>query len=160
MSDTEMDENCATSNLQPISDVERDINCDAFVKISKKEMTKADRERIIRNKFQAFQVQRKKKYKKQKKYVMDPLTKRYKCHQCEKDYTKKCKLLDHVQIVHEGLPIKCKHCPKTFNSKPGLYFHMKSVHEGVAYQCEQCHKSFTQKYFLKQHVRIKHTHPK
>ena len=42
MSDTEMDENCATSNLQPESDVERDINCDAFVKISKKEMKKSD----------------------------------------------------------------------------------------------------------------------
>ena len=42
MSDTEMEENCATSNLQPESDEERDINCDEFDKIFKKEMTKSD----------------------------------------------------------------------------------------------------------------------
>ena len=42
MSDTEKDENCATSNFQPESDIERDINCDALVNISKKEKTHAD----------------------------------------------------------------------------------------------------------------------
>ena len=157
MTDTELDENCDTSNLQPESDIERDINCVVLVKISKEEKTQADmklknRERIVKSEFQ----EKRKEYKRHKKYEMDPLTKRYKCNQCEKDYAQSCHLLEHFRIVHEGLTFGCKHCPKTFNSKGGLYLHMKNAHQGVTYHCKHCDKDFTQKRSMNRHVRSVH----
>ena len=116
MTDSELDENCDTSNLQPESDIERDINCDVLVKISKNEKTQADLQlKNLERTVKSAKVGRK-KYKKHKKYVMDPLTKRYKCNQCEKDYGKNYDLVEHVRSVHEGLTFNCDKCSKTFNT--------------------------------------------
>ena len=178
MTDSELDENCDTSNFQLESNIEvheqnlvylieRDLNFDVLVKISKKEKTQADLQLKNRKRTakRAFEVNMKRKYKKHKKYVMDPLTQRYKCNKCEKDYAEKRRLIEHFQRVHEGLTLKCKHCPKTFTSNCGLFEHTKSVHEGVTFKCDQCTKTFNfknglrihkQSHHLKRHVRSVH----
>ena len=149
MTDTELDENCDTSNLQPESDIESDINCDdVLVKISKKEKTQDD--------LQLKKVWRPKKYKKHKKYKMDPLTKRFRCKQCVKDFSCKQRLIQHSQNVHEGLTFNCDQCSKTYNSSTGLSLHVQTVHEGLTYQCDHCDKDFTQSHHLKRHVRSVH----
>ena len=169
MTDSELDENCDTSNFQLESNIEvheqnlvylieRDLNFDVLVKISKKEKTQADLQLKNRKRTakRAFEVNMKRKYKKHKKYVMDPLTQRYKCNKCEKDYAEKRRLIEHFQRVHEGLTLKCKHCPKTYTSGVGLHDHVQSVHLGVTYNCEQCAKEFATSYTLKLHVQSAH----
>ena len=148
MTDSEVDENCDTSNLQPESDMKRDINCDVLVKISRKEKAQADLQLKSRER-----THKSSKGERKKKYV----TKRHKCMRCEMDYAFKCHLVEHVRRVHEGLKLKCKHCSKTYNSAGGLYEHIKSVHEGVKFQCEHCDTDYTQRRALMRHVRLKHT---
>ena len=88
-----------------------------------------------------------------------------KCTLCQKQYTTKIGLIQHVSAVHKGLRFSCdecdykttveqyvqrhklsqhrklKHqCPQCFGlfSKGGLSIHIKAVHKKETFQCEQC----------------------
>ena len=159
----EKDENCDTSNIEPpaaTSDTqESDVSSiePVLIKISKKEQTQADlqsknRERNVRSP----KTERKKKCKNDKKQVMDPLTKKYKCKHCKQDFCSKYYLTNHVQSAHEGVPFKCHHCSKTYASQGGLYLHIQSVHECVRFKCDQCQKTFTSSNGLHFHIQSLH----
>ena len=94
-----------------------------------------------------------KKIKKRKKKENST---RYKCNQCEKDYVRKGALMDHVQVVHQGVPFKCNHCSKTYNSRHGLHDHLQSVHKGVPFKCDHCPKTYTSGVGLHDHVQSVH----
>lgn len=100
------------------------------------------------------------------------------CHHCDKDFTEKRFLNDHLQTAHNGAdgPLKCPNCSREFAYKTSLKQHLKkqmcerninrgggtSVAGNVAkqFQCPFCEKSYSWKQTLKQVIylveQIKH----
>ena len=65
----------------------------------------------------------------------------HKCPVCEKSFSFKNKLADHVKVLHKGVlnPYKCTYCPKSFGSIFHFQRHVGSVHEGKnPYACRIC----------------------
>ena len=119
-SDTEMDENCNVSNIQPVAVV---------IKISNQEKTLADqrmksRKRSVKSAF-------KKEKESEEDFQIDTKTNRYRCNQCLRDFAKKLRVKEHFQAVHQGNPFKCDQCSKVYFSSGGLRNHVLSVHESV-----------------------------
>merc|ERR1712062_568032 len=145
LADQKMDENCDVSNIDP-----------EVIKISKKERRAADnqlKKKRMKNVKPASKDEKKKKYE---NLVRDPLTKRFKCNQCQKGFSSKKYLIEHVESVHEGVKFQCDQCSKTYTYRNGLHDHIQSDHQGVTYNCHQCHKKFSQKTNLKRHIRKFH----
>ena len=46
----------------------------------------------------------------------------------------------------------CEQCEKQFSRKHHLKQHVQSIHEGVKYSCIDCEKQFTHKGHLKKHI--------
>ena len=68
----------------------------------------------------------------------------HKCPVCEKSFSFKNKLVDHVKVLHKGVlnPYKCTYCPKSFGSIFHFQRHVGSVHEGKnPYACRLCRLS-------------------
>ncbi len=78
----------------------------------------------------------------------------FSCPQCEKTFTHKGNLRDHIKI-HIGVkPYACCLCGKSFIDKGHLNDHMR-IHTGEKpYACHLCGKSFTCKGSLSGHMRI------
>ena len=140
MTDSELDENNDTSNLQHKSDIERDINRDVFVKISKKEKTKADLHLKIRGIIISDQFE----------LEVDRI---------------KTEMPDEVQsnidlLQESDKKAKCKTCGKSFISKSQLNEHFKAVHLGIRHKCDICEKLFSYKRDLRRHHVKQHLTPK
>ena len=56
---------------------------------------------------------------------------RYHCDKCEKSYTRKDKLKQHIETVHELVQYNCEKCEKSFTQKNRLNRHIKQVHQTV-----------------------------
>lgn len=82
-------------------------------------------------------------------------TKSYQCSQCDKKYSSK-NLLDEHMNMHTGLrPYKCPICTKDFASKYTLTAHMKIHSERPRpFTCKQCGKAFFSAQNLLQHEKI------
>lgn len=76
------------------------------------------------------------------------------CKECNKSYSSK-NLLDEHMNMHTGeRPYKCPHCTKDFASKYTLTAHMKTHYERKRpYECKECNKSFFSNQNLTQHER-------
>ncbi|XP_053684900.1 zinc finger protein 436-like [Sabethes cyaneus] len=77
------------------------------------------------------------------------------CEVCQKKYTSK-NLLDEHMNMHSGKrPFKCPHCPKDFASKYTLAAHMK-IHQDRerVFNCKECGKGFYNQSNLLQHEKI------
>lgn len=76
------------------------------------------------------------------------------CKECNKNYSSK-NLLDEHMNMHTGeRPYKCPHCTKDFASKYTLTAHMKTHYDRKRpYQCKECDKSFFSNQNLTQHER-------
>lgn len=76
------------------------------------------------------------------------------CKECNKNYSSK-NLLDEHMNMHTGeRPYKCPHCTKDFASKYTLTAHMKTHYERKRpYECKECNKSFFSNQNLTQHER-------
>ena len=172
MSDTENDVNCDNSDIESTTktsdheDVEEDLS--EYEKLRLKNI--ADRQAqfnglkirdkvldLSKNKKSASKDEKKRKQKKHDMLVMDPLTKKFKCKQCKRDFSSKPYLIEHVQSVHEGVPFKCDQCSKTYTSSNGLHLHIGSVHARVKrFKCKQCEKVFCSQYDLNKHLQNVH----
>ena len=145
LADQKMDENCDVSNIDPV-----------VIKISKKERRAADnqlKKKRMKNVKPASKDEKKKKYE---KLVRDPLTKRFKCNQCQKDFSSKEYLIEHVESVHEGVKFQCDQCSKTYTYRSGLDVHIQSVHQGVTFKCDQCSKTYNSRSGLHVHIQSDH----
>merc|ERR1712062_57961 len=145
LADQKMDENCDVSNIDP-----------EVIKISKKERRAADnqlKKKRMKNVKPASKDEKRKKYE---KLVRDPLTKRFKCNQCQKDFSSKENLIEHVEGVHEGVEFQCDQCSKTYTYRNGLHDHIQSVHQGVTFKCDQCSKTYTSRFRLHVHIQSVH----
>ena len=60
------------------------------------------------------------------------------------------------EIVNVNGKYECVPCEKTFSRKDYLTNHIQSKHEGVKYACDQCDYQATQKRYLKTHIHNMH----
>ena len=78
---------------------------------------------------------------------------RYKfpCSECNKRYTTKGHLKQHMQLHTGRYSFYCQICKKGFNSGAHYRGHL-SKHEGVKYQCQYCSKIYSSQPSYKQHL--------
>ena len=80
----------------------------------------------------------------------------FQCDQCNKQYSHKSHLNQHIASVHDGKKHECDHCKKQFSHRSSLKVHIDAVHEGTKFDCDMCDKTFTQKNSLKIHIKTVH----
>ena len=81
---------------------------------------------------------------------------KYKCDQCQNEYSTSSGLNYHKQTEHEGVKYACDQCDKQFTRQGSLAEHIKSKHEGIKYACEQCHYQATKQSNLTRHIKFVH----
>ncbi|XP_055388160.1 transcription factor grauzone-like [Condylostylus longicornis] len=86
----------------------------------------------------------------------------YKCSSCEKSFTSRWTLRDHIQFIHKNVEnnilFKCSQCEKSFTNK-NLKLRHELFHipeEERKFRCISCGKAFPSKATLDCHVRIEH----
>jgi len=85
--------------------------------------------------------------------------KKFSCEHCEKTYSLKKSLLNHMTI-HTGVKNhSCNHCSKKFSRKDILLQHLKTHTGEKNHLCAECGKGFTQRNSLQDHMTI-HTRTK
>ena len=152
MTDSELDENNDTSNLQHKSDIERDISRDLFVKISKNEKAQADLQ--LKNRERIMTILGVERIKTNKSNVIESDI---------HDDAKKApgEVQSDIDLFQESYnKAKCKACGKSFISKSKLNEHFKAVHEGIRHKCDICEKLFSYKRSLREHHVKQHMTPK
>lgn len=84
--------------------------------------------------------------------------KSFACEKCDKNFTQKCHLKQHIMGVHEQKrPFCCQLCSKSFVHKGNLKQHIFAVHEKKKrFICEQCDKGYALKIDLEKH-KLNHT---
>lgn len=76
------------------------------------------------------------------------------CKECNKNYSSKNLLFEHMNMHTGERPYKCPHCTKDFASKYTLTAHMKIHYDRKRpYECKECGKSFFSNQNLTQHER-------
>lgn len=74
---------------------------------------------------------------------------------CNKKFTKRPALLEHVEFHDKSIIYKCEMCEKTFKGKAILRNHVRTFHINLPGQCvcNMCGKLFSNKYTLKTHMK-------
>lgn len=77
------------------------------------------------------------------------------CETCEKEFQRKDKLINHIQVKHQHLCIWCK---STFDNQRILYLHKLRCKEKPKLPCTEsgCNKTFTNQDTLKLHIKKEH----
>ena len=61
-----------------------------------------------------------------------------------------------MSSVHEGVKYKCIQCEKEFTQKVNMSTHVKEVHEQIKYWCTLCNYQATRQNYLKKHKEAVH----
>ncbi|XP_055616042.1 gastrula zinc finger protein XlCGF26.1-like [Toxorhynchites rutilus septentrionalis] len=80
----------------------------------------------------------------------------FKCEKCEKTFSSKHRLKEHVQQDHSSAgerPYSCPHCPKAFKRPTTLKQHVRTHTGERPYSCSHCTKAFRQRTTLQVHIR-------
>ena len=70
---------------------------------------------------------------------------RYKCTQCQKQFTQKFQLKFLISSVHLGKKVQCKCCDYQVWAGSALRAHISAVHKGIRYKCDICGQTFRNK---------------
>ncbi|KAM9100625.1 putative zinc finger protein 75C isoform 1-T1 [Sarcophilus harrisii] len=76
----------------------------------------------------------------------------FRCNECNKGFTHKSQLANHIRIHRLKKPFFCTECNKNYGRKDRLLRHQR-LHTGERpFQCPECDKSFHQKGHLLRHL--------
>ena len=81
---------------------------------------------------------------------------KFQCTQCNKGFTTKYSLRNHVRIIHDNIRYACKMCPKVFAYDFHLREHNDFVHLNKRLDCNKCEKKFISYRAMKQHMKLVH----
>ena len=80
---------------------------------------------------------------------------RFKCNQCDKDYSSKTHLQTHIK-EHNSCAQKCKQCGKMYKTVTNLKRHISSIHSEKRLECDECEQMFSTIGFLNIHKKSVH----
>lgn len=83
----------------------------------------------------------------------DPTGQPFKCPQCDKSYSFKRTLADHIRQVHQHVRHHCDLCGKEFVSRDVLRIH-KKLHTNQEHRCDLCGQVFQQRQYLRKHMAV------
>ena len=75
------------------------------------------------------------------------------CNQCNKEFSSRWNLNQHMQLHTGQFRHHCLICRKGFNATSNYKLHMRS-HEGVKFHCDYCAKPFVSKQSYQYHLSI------
>ncbi|XP_055530424.1 zinc finger protein 888-like [Wyeomyia smithii] len=75
----------------------------------------------------------------------------FKCPECDRAYSFKRSLSDHIRQVHENIRHMCEICEREFVSRDVLRIHRK-LHLDESYRCDICAQTFQQRVYLRKHM--------
>lgn len=82
----------------------------------------------------------------------------YSCELCNKEFTKKSNMKQHLECVHLGLDKRiCEICAKTFKYDKSYKEHMQKHTGYKPFKCEYCEKQFCTRKQLRFHINLHHT---
>ena len=79
---------------------------------------------------------------------------RFKCDQCDSEFTRRASLNRHIRAAHHGERIPCPHCPEKFSYRSTLDDHLRAAHSQGRrdFACEVCGQQFAVKAYLSKHM--------
>lgn len=78
--------------------------------------------------------------------------KRFRCDQCNKEFSFSGDLSRH-KLIHDNIkPHACLLCTKTFRQSYALTLHVKNIHDKIKLKCDRCGLDFSCKRTLKSHM--------
>ena len=80
---------------------------------------------------------------------------RFKCDQCDKDYSTKWSLQKHIK-EHNSAPQKCNQCGNIYKTTRSLKQHISIMHSEKRLECDECEKVFSTIHRLNMHKKRVH----
>ena len=74
------------------------------------------------------------------------------CESCNKSFSERNKLADHLKTQSGEKPFRFNDCDKAFTQKSGLPYYMKRHNVDKPYQCTWCNKAFRSKSGIQYHM--------
>ena len=91
-----------------------------------------------------------------RRYKVVGLNGKYECESCNKTFSHRSNLYQHIHSKHEGIKYACDKCDYQATQQGNLSKHIQSKHEGVKYACDQCDYQATFPSNLRTHIRKHH----
>ena len=68
---------------------------------------------------------------------------KFKCEECECEYSKRASLIKHRLHLHDGFSYDCELCGEKFSRSGKLRTHKIVFHQGLSFDCKRCGRHFT-----------------
>ena len=67
---------------------------------------------------------------------------KFKCEECESEYSKRASLIKHRLHLHDGFSYDCELCGEKFSRSGKLRTHKIVFHQGLSFDCKRCGRHF------------------
>ena len=78
------------------------------------------------------------------------------CSLCERKFTSRTSMKDHIKYKHEGKSYPCSFCDQRYSNIWSVKTHIDEKHMGITFDCNQCDKKYSQMGRLTQHRKTVH----
>lgn len=101
-----------------------------------------------------------KKYRSYTRHIESHSEKRFTCDICDKSFSQKITLVQHLNCHSNVRSYKCDDCGLHFKQNSSLFKHRRQKHSNELPSCSECQKTFVNNETLLQHMRSKHNFEK